>query len=70
MTLKPALLDSAGRAVGDSLARLGFEGVRSVRIGRLIELDLDEVDPAQVRSMCEKLLSNPVIEDYEFEAVE
>ncbi|MCC6404472.1 MAG: phosphoribosylformylglycinamidine synthase subunit PurS [Fimbriimonadaceae bacterium] len=67
VTLKPALLDSAGRTVGDSLARLGFDGVRSVRIGKIIELEMDEVDPTQVKAMCERLLANPVIEDYVIE---
>ncbi|MGE3127142.1 MAG: phosphoribosylformylglycinamidine synthase subunit PurS [Fimbriimonadaceae bacterium] len=70
VTLKPSLLDSAGRAVGDSLARLGFEGVRSVRVGRLIELELEEMDEARVKAMCDKLLANPVIEDYAIEEVE
>lgn len=70
VTLKPSLLDSAGRAVGDSLARLGFDGVHSVRVGRLIELELEEMDEARVKAMCDKLLANPVIEDYAIEVVE
>lgn len=67
--LKPSLLDSAGRTVNDSLHGLGFSEVDHVRIGRLIEFEMDPVDEARVRAMCEQLLANPVIEDYEFEVV-
>jgi phosphoribosylformylglycinamidine synthase len=67
VTLKPALLDSAGRAVGDSLKGMGFEAVQDVRIGKLIELTLADGDAAEVERMCERLLANPVIEDYRIE---
>lgn len=66
--LKPALLDSAGRAVGDSLRRLGYEDVGSVRVGKVVELQLPEYDEALVREMCERLLANPVTEEYQIEA--
>ena len=46
-----------------ALPALGFDGVRNVHVGRLVELDTD--DPSQVPAMCERLLSNPLIEDYE-----
>jgi phosphoribosylformylglycinamidine synthase len=46
-----------------ALPALGFDGVRNVHVGRLIELDVD--DPARLAEMCEQLLSNPLIEDYE-----
>ena len=46
-----------------ALPALGFEGVTNVRVGRLIELEVD--DPAQVPEMCERLLANPLVEDYE-----
>ncbi len=69
VTLKPSLLDSAGRTVGDSLNRLGFDEVHGVRIGKLIELDVERVDEARIREMCEKLLANPVIEDFTIEAI-
>lgn len=69
VTLKPSLLDSAGRTVGDSLNRLGFDEVQGVRIGKLIELDVERVDEARIREMCEKLLANPVIEDFSIEAI-
>lgn len=67
VTLKPSLLDSAGRTVAGSLKKLGYGEVEDVRIGKLIELKVPEFDPAQVEDMCKKLLSNPVIEDYRFE---
>lgn len=70
VTLKPSLLDSAGRAVAGSLEKLGYSEVRGVRIGKLIELELDRTDEARVREMCERLLSNPVIEDYRIEVGE
>ena len=46
-----------------ALPALGFSGVRNVHVGRLIELDVD--DPSEVPEMCERLLANPLIEDYE-----
>jgi phosphoribosylformylglycinamidine synthase subunit PurS len=60
---KEGILDPQGQAVEQALPALGFEGVRNVHVGRLIELDVD--DPAQVPEMCERLLANPLIEDYE-----
>ncbi|BBO23031.1 MAG: phosphoribosylformylglycinamidine synthase subunit PurS [Fimbriimonadaceae bacterium] len=70
VTLKPSLLDSAGRTVADALQKLGFDEVQGVRMGKLIVLNLDRFEESQVRSMCEKLLANPVIEDYRFEVDE
>ena len=67
VTLKPALLDSAGRTVAGSLQKLGFDEVEDTRIGKMIELKVEEYSEARVREMCEKLLANPVIEDYRFE---
>jgi phosphoribosylformylglycinamidine synthase subunit PurS len=60
---KEGILDPQGQAVEQALPALGFEGVRNVHVGRLIELDVD--DPDQLPAMCERLLSNPLIEDYE-----
>ena len=60
---KSGILDPAGQAVERALPALGFEGVSDVRIGRLVELDVS--DPAQVPQMCERLLANPLVEDYE-----
>lgn len=69
VTLKPSLLDSAGRAVAGSLQTLGFSEVHDVRIGKVIELQVDDYSEARVREMCDKLLANPVIEDYRYEVV-
>ena len=60
---KAGILDPQGIAVERALPALGFEGVANVHVGRLIELDVD--DPGQLDAMCEKLLANPLIEDYE-----
>jgi phosphoribosylformylglycinamidine synthase subunit PurS len=60
---KQGILDPQGQAVERALPALGFEGVTNVRVGRLIELEVD--DPAQVPEMCERLLANPLVEDYE-----
>lgn len=60
---KAGILDPQGVAVERALPALGFEGVANVHIGRLIELDIE--DPSQLEAMCEKLLANPLVEDYE-----
>ena len=60
---KQGILDPQGQAVERALPALGFEGVANVHIGRLVELDVD--DPSQVPEMCERLLANPLIEEYE-----
>jgi phosphoribosylformylglycinamidine synthase subunit PurS len=60
---KQGILDPQGQTVEQALQALGFEGVRNVHVGRLIELDVE--DARQVPEMCERLLANPLIEDYE-----
>jgi phosphoribosylformylglycinamidine synthase PurS subunit len=65
---KAGILDPQGQAVERALPALGFTGVSNVRIGRLIELELD--DPARLPEMCERLLTNPLIEDYEIAGLE
>ena len=60
---KAGILDPQGQAVEQALPALGFAGVSNVHVGRLVELDVD--DPSQVPAMCEKLLANTLIEDYE-----
>jgi phosphoribosylformylglycinamidine synthase PurS subunit len=60
---KEGILDPQGQAVERALPALGFDGVHNVHVGRLIELDVD--DASQVPQMCERLLANPLIEDYE-----
>ena len=70
VTLKPTLLDAQGRVVQNALKSLGYDGVSQVRIGKYIEVEIDdsaENPETQVREMCDKLLANPVIEDYRFE---
>jgi phosphoribosylformylglycinamidine synthase len=71
VTLKPGVLDPQGEAVRHALGSLGFGGVGGVRIGKVIELDLEGADPAaaeaEVTAMCEKLLANTVIENYAVE---
>lgn len=69
VTLKPSLLDSAGRTVSGSLQKLGFAEVEDVRIGKVIDLQMKEFDKSKVQDMCDRLLANPVIEDYRFEVV-
>jgi phosphoribosylformylglycinamidine synthase PurS subunit len=69
--LKAGVLDPQGEAVRHALGTLGFAGVTAVRQGKVIELDLDETDPARARdsvtAMCERLLANTVIESYRIE---
>jgi phosphoribosylformylglycinamidine synthase PurS subunit len=60
---KSGILDPQGQAVERALPALGFEGVSKVHVGRLVELDVD--DATQLPAMCERLLANPLIEDYE-----
>jgi phosphoribosylformylglycinamidine synthase len=66
--LKPGVLDPQGRAVHHSLEGLGFAGVSDVRIGRMIELDVDDgTSDERIDQMCQQLLANMVIEDYSVE---
>ena len=71
--LRPDVLDPQGKAIGQALVTLGFMGVNNVRQGKLIELDVEASDVSsakqQVQAMCEKLLANPVIEDYDIEII-
>jgi phosphoribosylformylglycinamidine synthase len=73
VTLKSEVLDPQGDAVRRALETLGFKDVQKVRVGKLIELTLaDQPGGAEGRtreltSMCEKLLANPIIEDFSFE---
>ena len=60
---KEGILDPQGKAVERALPALGFEGIHDVRVGRLVELEVD--DPRKLDSLSEKLLANPLIEDYE-----
>jgi phosphoribosylformylglycinamidine synthase len=60
---KAGILDPQGQAVERALPALGFTGVHNVHVGRMIELDVE--DPGRLPEMCERLLTNPLIEDYE-----
>ena len=65
---KAGILDPQGAAVERALPALGFAGATHVHVGRLVELDVQ--DPAQLGPMCERLLANPLVEDYEVELLE
>ncbi len=73
VTLKAGVLDPQGQAITGSLKSLGFEGISSVRQGKIFDLELPDTDPADARlklaAMCEKLLANTVIENYAIELV-
>jgi phosphoribosylformylglycinamidine synthase len=62
---KQGILDPQGKAVERALPALGFSGVSGVRVGRMVELEVD--DPSELPALCEKLLANPLIEDYEIQ---
>ena len=71
ITLKYGVLDPQGKAIEKSLVQLGFSGVNEVRQGKLIELNIDADTPEaaekQITEMCEKLLANTVIENYDIQ---
>ncbi len=71
ITLKLGVLDPAGKAVENSLHTLGFPDVRSVRLGKYVEVQLPDGDPdaarVRVEEMCQKLLANTVVENYRVE---
>jgi phosphoribosylformylglycinamidine synthase PurS subunit len=64
---KAGILDPQGEAVKSALPALGFGGVKSVHVGRLIEMELETA--GEVDAMCRRLLANPTIEEYEWEVV-
>ena len=74
VTLKPTVNDPQGLTIKGGLHMLGFNSVESVRAGKYMEIKLDGSDRAkaeeQVREMCQKLLANPIIEDFRFELEE
>jgi phosphoribosylformylglycinamidine synthase PurS subunit len=71
VTLKKGVLDPQGKAIQGALGSLGFGGVEGVRQGKYFEIDLAETDKqramSQVKTMCDKLIANTVIENYEIE---
>ncbi|HUP66231.1 MAG TPA: phosphoribosylformylglycinamidine synthase subunit PurS [Thermoanaerobaculia bacterium] len=69
--LKPGVLDPQGKAIQHSLGALGFSGVEDVRAGKVFRIALNDQLPKEeaereIRQMCEKLLANPVVENYSF----
>ena len=72
--LKPGIMDVQGAAVKRALAGLGFSELNDLRVGKVIDIDLDEPTPdgarARVGEMCRQLLANPILEDYTIETVD
>ena len=73
ITLKPGIRDPQGQAIEHAIAGLGFDGVAGVRVGKHITFDVrgprDRAE-REVRALCERLLANPVIEDFEFQVTD
>ena len=71
VTLKQGILDPQGKSIEQALATLGYTAVSNVRVGKYLELDLNETEKekaeAQLKAMCDKLLANPIIEEYRYE---
>ena len=71
VTLKQGILDPQGKAIEHALDSLGFKNAANVRVGKYMELDLQQTDKAkaevEVKQMCEKFLANTIIEEYRFE---
>ncbi len=69
--LRPGVLDPQGATIRRALEGLGFPEVRDLRVGKVLEMTLDETDQGRARArleeMCRRLLANPVIEDYSYE---
>jgi phosphoribosylformylglycinamidine synthase subunit PurS len=65
---KQGILDPQGEAVQRALPALGFRGVANVHVGRLVELDIEDAE--QLQPMCDKLLANPLVEDYEVQLLD
>ncbi|TDJ15750.1 MAG: phosphoribosylformylglycinamidine synthase subunit PurS [Deltaproteobacteria bacterium] len=74
VTLKKDVLDPQGKAIQKASASLGYDAVKSVRQGKIFEIELDAAErqeaEAQLGELCEKLLANPVIEDYTIVSLE
>jgi len=74
ITLKPGLLDAQGKTIHSALESLGFKGVKDVRMGKYVELELNHGSSStakrDVERMCKKLLANPIVETYRIEVKE
>mgnify|MGYP001498472732 CR=1 FL=1 len=73
ITLKKDVLDPQGKVVGQTLKNIGIKNLNSIRQGKFFEVDLEESDQkkgeAKVKEMCEKLLANQIIEDFQIEKI-
>ena len=73
ITLKIDVLDPQGKVVGQTLKNIGIENLKSIRQGKFFEIDLDESDSKKgemkVKEMCEKLLANQIIEDFQIKKI-
>jgi phosphoribosylformylglycinamidine synthase len=67
VTLKKTIMDAQGQTVEKALHNLGYAGVSHLRLGKLIEMEVDAAAAAQLDEMCQQLLANPIIEDYRLE---
>ncbi|MEW6095084.1 MAG: phosphoribosylformylglycinamidine synthase subunit PurS [bacterium] len=67
VTLKKGVLDPQGVTVKKAIESLGYKGIEDVRVGKYMEIKFDGLNKDAIEQMCERLLANPVIEDYRFE---
>lgn len=71
VTLRPSILDPQGKATREAMSHLGYDSVKEVRMGKYIQMWIDEAQEADARRIaeeaCQKLLANPVVENYEIE---
>lgn len=70
VTLKKGVLDPQGLTVKKAIESLGYKGIEDVRIGKYMEIKVNELNEETIREICDRLLANPVIEDYRFEIEE
>ncbi len=64
VTLKKTIMDAQGQTIENALHNLGYTGVSQLRMGKYMEMDVDAAAAGQLEEMCQKLLANPIIEDY------
>jgi len=67
VTLKKTIMDAQGQTIEKALHNLGYAAVSNLRMGKFIELEVDGTAAGQLDEMCQKLLANPIIEDYRIE---
>ena len=71
IVLKPSVLDPQGQAVANSLLEQGFNNIKNVRQGKILDIEFNsnEVDINMISEMCESFLTNPLVEDYSIEEI-